>query len=386
MAPLHHWMCELPKMATKVGEDEQEARARTEKGGLVWTAADALYRRYLQLNVENEEAPEGIEVPCVAWASGCEPLTFDPPNKVYYVDEPHFEEVRREILRKGFKLFIVSLKAGGKAPKRLGVRRLSEHLRATPRSGAAVQEETEKLVARYKERRAALTLSAGLSKSLPEDLAINVVRELRLQLSAKRGEVADVEVLSRRTEDGPLLINLDKDLWRALANGLATRIAHAASREPLFEILLRASGMDEVLDRLRDLGFTEEDVEVKHAENRPGTVYWSDIQYEKARELAGHDKKYFVVVLYPIDDRSYDVYWIWNPLDQLRGALRHVQWAGESDYQPVNGDTWEVTNQRPSQVPTRHYKFRIRLAEEVLSRAVRDSGELKALKTRVEAK
>ena len=198
----HHWMCELPKMATKVGEDEQEARARTEKGGLVWTAADALYRRYLQLNVENEEAPEGIEVPCVAWASGCETLTFDPPNKVYYVDEPHFEEVRREILRKGFKLFIVSLKAGGKAPKRLGVRRLSEHLRATPRSGAAVQEETEKLVARYKERRAALTLSAGLSKSLPEDLAINVVRELRLQLSAKRGEVADVEVLSRRTEDG----------------------------------------------------------------------------------------------------------------------------------------------------------------------------------------
>ena len=102
---------------------------------------------------ENEEFLEGIDVPCVTWANDRETLTFAPPGDVYYVDEPHFDEVRREIVRKGYRLFIVSLKAGGKAPKRLGVRRLSDQLRATPQFEATVKEESGRLVARYNERR-----------------------------------------------------------------------------------------------------------------------------------------------------------------------------------------------------------------------------------------
>ena len=124
-------------------------------------------------------------------------------------------------------------------------------------------------------------------------------------------------------------------------------------------------------------------IEVKHSEHRPGTIYWSDLQCEKANELAGHNEKYFVVVLYPNDDRSYDIYWIWNPLDQLRGALRFVQWAGQSDYQPVDADMWDVADRRPSQVPTKHYKFRIRLTPEIIEKLEPDTNTLEALKRQV---
>jgi hypothetical protein len=214
----HQWMRELPEKARVLGNDEQNAWERAEKGDLLWTAAVALYRRYLRLDFENEEFPEGIDVPCVTWANDREMLTFAPPGEVYYVNEPHFDEVRREIVRKGYKLFIVSLKAGGKAPKRLGVHPLSDHLRAMPHCEATVEEESGKLDARYKERRRALTYAAGLKEPLPENLDINAVRGLRLQLSAEGREVANVEVLSWRTEDGALLINIEKNTWRALAN------------------------------------------------------------------------------------------------------------------------------------------------------------------------
>ena len=517
----HQWMRDLPEKARMLCEDEQNAKERSEKSGLLWNAADALYRRYLKLDIENEEFPKQIDVPCVTWANDCETLSFAPPGKVYYVDEPHFDEVRQEIIRKGYKLFIVSLNAGKNASKRLGVRPLTDQLCAKPHYGAVVKEKSEKFVARYKERRVALTLAAELRKPLPETLDIKAVRGLRLQLSAMESKVADVDVLSWRTENGQLLINLDKDPWRALANGLAARIAGAANKGPLFENLLRADGMDEVLDRLREQGLTEEDIqevatslislepstepptpppptepqtepqtnppstepqaksptepqagppteprkkrptspvpqrsrpagqrhqpdtesttpparphpekgfkaedwlaeklekefpgcvrqqvkdekggiidfvlsiatnqvhiEVKRAENKPGTIFWSDLQYEKAQELEGVSEKYFIAVLFPNTDQSYDIYWIWNPLDELRAALRDVQWAGQSDYQPVDGDTWDVDDKRPSQVPTKHYKFRIRLTLEIIEELAQDSMALEVLKRQVGA-
>ena len=126
-------------------------------------------------------------------------------------------------------------------------------------------------------------------------------------------------------------------------------------------------------------------IEVKRAENKPGTIFWSDLQYEKAQELEGVSEKYFIAVLFPNTDQSYDIYWIWNPLDELRAALRDVQWAGQSDYQPVDGDTWDVDDKRPSQVPTKHYKFRIRLTLEIIEELAQDSMALEVLKRQVGA-
>ncbi len=89
------------------------------------------------------------------------------------------------------------------------------------------------------------------------------------------------------------------------------------------------------------IGRDQVHIEVKHSENKPGTIFWSDLQCEKAQELAGRNEKYFMVILFPNEDQSYEIYWIWNPLNELRSAARKVQWAGQSDYQPVDADTWE---------------------------------------------
>lgn len=125
-------------------------------------------------------------------------------------------------------------------------------------------------------------------------------------------------------------------------------------------------------------------IEVKHAKDRR-EFYWSDLQYEKARELEGNDEKYFMAVLYPNEDQSYGIYWIWNPLDELRGVSRHVQWAGQSEYQPVEADTWAVKMLRPSQVPTKHYKFRIRLNKEFVEGLDKDTEALDTLRRKIAA-
>ena len=92
-----------------------------------------------------------------------------------------------------------------------------------------------------------------------------------------------------------------------------------------------------------------------------------------------------MVILYPSEDQSYQINWIWKPLDELKDATRYVQWAGQSDYQRVDADTWEVEERRPSQVPTKHYKFRVRLNDQVVTNLTRDTNALEALKRKIEA-
>ena len=86
-----------------------------------------------------------------------------------------------------------------------------------------------------------------------------------------------------------------------------------------------------------------------------------------------------MAILFPIEDQSYELRWIWNPLDELKGATRYVQWAGQSEYEQVEQNTWEVEEQRPVTVPTRHYKFRIRLSEKLLDRLPLETPTLEVL-------
>ena len=50
----------------------------------------------------------------------------------------------------------------------------------------------------------------------------------------------------------------------------------------------------------------------------------------------------------------------------------------------MDADTWEVTDRRPPHVPTKHYKFRIRLTLEILNGTEKDSGLLDALKRKLD--
>ena len=124
-------------------------------------------------------------------------------------------------------------------------------------------------------------------------------------------------------------------------------------------------------------------IEAKHALNRR-TFFWSGLQYEKARDLEKKDASYFIAILYPKGNESYEIYWIWQPLVELLGAFRDVQWEGETVYRSVDSDRWEVSDQRPSQVPTKRYNFRIRLSEQIVEGLESDTGTLDALRRRIQ--
>ena len=227
----HVWMRKLPELANRLDDETSATSQGDDYRTLLQNAADSLYRKYLKLDWwdkhdewswYNRDFPAEIDVPCLCWVNNKEVLTFSPPNEVFYIDQPHLDEVRQEIESKDFKLFILSLNAGKDAPKRLGVRRLSDKLQAKPCYETPVRKDRNSngLSQRYKERRLGLNFAAKLAKlkkkPLPEGLNIIAVRDLRLELTSNRKSVTDVAVLSWETKDGSLLINLDKDKWRAL--------------------------------------------------------------------------------------------------------------------------------------------------------------------------
>ena len=508
----HKWMRLLPKVAQDLGEREWRAPTTdgTDGGGLIWESARALYGGYLTLPANDVRLPKNLRIPCTAWIDGCEQVGFAAADEVLWVDQAHLDvpEVRRSLLKRKYKLFVLRLNAGKKAPERLRIRPLSEVVRAKAHYVKLEGRESQPLAKRYKERRIWLTKAAVLDKPLPESLAIEGVRNLQLSLETGKDAIAEVEVLAWSETNNSLLVNLDKNRWRALANGLACRIINKKDKQPLFETLLGVIEKQELIDRLREQGLTEPDIqegetelipptppgsdgegegpsvdetvgggdgggleeekeekgedadigsdqiglisqgdgakkrrrkekhvsprpetgvkaedwlfeklqevfpasvarwvpdekgsvsdfvlsvrseqvhiEAKNVENLPGIIFWSGLQCEKARELERNGEPYFLAILHPNKDQSYEIYWFWDPLNELKGASRDVQWAGESDYQPVDADTWEVTDRRPLQVPTKHYKFRLRLTPELLRGAEKDSGLLGALKRKLD--
>ena len=499
-------MRQLPKLANDL---DNQGQAVSENEDLA-NAADSLYRKYLKLDWWDEwyrddiDFPAGINVPCMCWENDNEVLAFSSPDEVFYIDEPHLDEVREKIASKGFKLFIVRLNAGKDAPERLGVCRLSDELHAEPCYEKSVKPESERLSQRYKERCLGLGFAAELRKLLPKELNIIAVHSLRLELTSSSKSVTDVEVLSWKTEDGSLLINIDKDKWRALGHGLAARIAMTEDKASLFENLLREDDKDVYLDRLRQEGVTKEDIknaestwiintgstsepespqesrpntesnlaaeegleekpkesfsqmerrkkdserresvetistapkppqgsksgskpnmetgqaaedwleeklkrifkhverrhideenresdfailsgsrkfhiEVKHVENLPGTIYWTGNECKKAQD---NSNDYFMATLSHNGDGDYKIFWIWNPLEELKRASREVQWTGNSGYKSVNTDSWDITERWPNKVPTKRYDFRIKLNDEVVEGFEEDTEDLKIL-------
>ncbi len=514
----HKWMRQLPILAEQLEESERKVPEGGEKAGGLYRAADALYRGYLKLERESE-FPDDIDIPCLNWENDRKTLIFSPPREVYHVDEPHFDEVRGDILRNDYKLFIVRLGAGNNAQERLGVRLLSDVMSAESRFDVQSEPESCKLLQRYRERRQGLSIVASLRNPLPGELSIMAVNGLELQLHANGKSVTGVQVLSWRREDGVLLINLDKDKWRALGHALAARVAHGEEKASLFENLLRESDKEGYLDRLRQEGVTEDDIkeagdawllgqsqeqnmgsdvpvaqklqqvhtrsaetiqvvvpsspdlqeesqqtsrtetggggepqppgtsqkseryeggnngqrprpetglaaeywlheklkgvfdqvewherdkenresdfvvssgdrkfhiEVKHVENQSGTFYWSGLQCEKARDLEREDGQYYMAILSPNGDEAYEIGWIWHPLDELQKASRDIQWEGNSGYEPVFTDSWEIQTQRPNTVPTKRYRFRIRLKDDVFEEFERDTETLEALRRQID--
>ena len=124
-------------------------------------------------------------------------------------------------------------------------------------------------------------------------------------------------------------------------------------------------------------------IEVKHAASRPATFYWSGLEYEKARDLEEGTDKYVMAILSPDGEEGYEIRWIWRPLDELMEASRDVQWMGNSDYESVKADSWDVTEQWPDEVPTKRYVFRLKLNDEILENLDEDTGSLDVLREKI---
>ena len=244
----HSWMSRLPGI-----ECEPEDKRR---------AADALYLGYLGLD-DPGPFPSQLEVPCLVLDhNDHEFMIFSSADEVYFVDEPHLEEVKRDVMRQGYKLFILMLDSGENAPSMLGVNWLSDVLDPRTQCGHEDTMASAAMRRRYRSRRLGLGLAAGLEGELPADLDVRAVKGLRLILVGDNGVVAEADVLSWRADgESPLLVNVDRNRWRALGHGLAVRVAEKESKATLFEALLREGRHGEYLDRLRYEGITETDLE-----------------------------------------------------------------------------------------------------------------------------
>ena len=117
----------------------------------------------------------------------------------------------------------------------------------------------------------------------------------------------------------------------------------------------------------------------------PGTFYWSELECEKAQLLEGSNDEYIMAILSPNGDREYKIRWIWHPLDELKNTYREVQWTGDSDYELVDTDSWDVETRRPDEVPTKRHRFRIKLDDETVEGFEEDTGGLETLCRKIDS-
>lgn len=246
----HHWMRRLSEVENRTDDREQ-----------VRTAADELYRRYLELE-DDTRCPSDIRLPCLSADRDGPILAFAPASAIYYVDEPHLHEVRDKIIQNGYKLFILSLEAGSRAVPRLGISLLSSVLNADVQPGEKDVRATEAVLRRYRKRRMGLTLAAKLMEELPQELSISVVKDLQVVLVDREKEkVASVPVPSWRAgKDRPLFVD-QQNQWYKFGHGLARWVIKNEKMATLFESLLREPSRSEYERRLLDQRITTADVE-----------------------------------------------------------------------------------------------------------------------------
>lgn len=165
-----------------------------------------------------------------------------------------------------------------------------------------------------------------------------------------------------RPETGQAAENwLEKKLEQAFPNCIQRHVRDKENRESDFVVSSSSH---------------EFHIEVKHVENLPGTIYWTGNECNKAQD---NSNEYFMAILSHNGDGAYKILWIWNPLEALKRVSREVQWTGDSGYESVDTDSWDITKRWPKKVPTKRYDFRIRLNDEVIEEFEEDTEGLDVL-------
>ena len=263
----YEWMRSLAEVGKEQKEEREAPVDWKDSGGQnLWPAARSLYREYLK-NGDFGVLPKDVQIPCVCFENTHRLLNFAKPEEVHWIDEAHLADVtlENELLSQGYKLFIFRLQETAEISK-LRVKKLSNIIECTPQyneCGSSGNEEYE-LYQRYKVRR--IVLNKVKNIQLPEKLDIKAVRNLTLKLSTNGSELGDCFVLSWiEMKTGYLLVDIEKNKWRALADALAHRLQvnrrNYSQFANDFEVYLADDDDDSILERMRSEGIPEEALE-----------------------------------------------------------------------------------------------------------------------------
>lgn len=243
-------------------EQLPSAAQRTKEHGILIKATRMLYRRFFEIHDEKPAwLDEIVNIPSLKWDSkeNCEKLSFE-SSPIYWLDQPYLAEptTRSELLRK-FNIFILEQKQGKVAAEWYGIEPLSKLVKVNSQYCLEDHDSSKTVQNRYAERFNSLKVVSGLAAlPKPEGLKILAVDNLRLKIIIEE-EVIAAPGTRYWKENGIILLESSKK-WEAL--GLA--LAEKGTRKDLsntFENLLKAKDKEEVLQRLRDLGVSETEIE-----------------------------------------------------------------------------------------------------------------------------
>lgn len=125
-------------------------------------------------------------------------------------------------------------------------------------------------------------------------------------------------------------------------------------------------------------------IEAKHVDNLPGSIHWSDRQYECAEETSRNSDSYFIAVLSPDQSDKYAVHWIWDPLEELKALERIVTWSGKSEAERLQANIWNMDALKPQNVPSSNFSIEVKLTDAIFHPQNKDGPQLERLKEKIE--
>ncbi|MCW5752137.1 MAG: DUF3883 domain-containing protein [Alphaproteobacteria bacterium] len=229
-------------------------------------AAKALYRSFLNHKLSSEWRPMDLRVPVYVGGETAKHLQFVAPKMARWLDEPDFDvpAVREKLLLLAEPIFVLFLGQAPEVERRLGIRALSHSITIVAAHGALDLDCANGVVARYRERIRALRalLREPQRAALPDDLVIRAVQGLSKRITTKSDDIiAETPVRAFKDDSGALLIAASHKPWHGVGLGLARYFLDKPEFSDVFETILAAEDSEEVLDRLRQRGIPEQELE-----------------------------------------------------------------------------------------------------------------------------
>ncbi|MGJ4960176.1 hypothetical protein ACQR1H_31385 [Bradyrhizobium sp. HKCCYLRH2015] len=238
---------------------------------MLFEVARTLYRRLFESKIEDLYPSLRLRLPCFVGGDDREHLGFVRAQQAQWLDQAIFEapDIRRALLAHGYRIFILFMNQADRADERLGLGRLSEAVTLVPVSAGVDDEGSAFAGELYRSRiRALRAVVPDMHRSLlKEDLRIEATPGLSISMRSEDGnEIATTEVRAFRNRHGTLMIVGDGAYHRSLGLGLAHYLVGQPRHTAIFENILSAANEQEVIERLRDQGVPEQELEAVHAE------------------------------------------------------------------------------------------------------------------------